>query len=140
MPPSFPALSPPTTDVSSPDFRSTPTIDQGLGLGRGLGFGRPVTLFSMLLVNGAVVGATVVVVDVVRGFGSGDVPLVSPDENLEARRPTMEPFNSSLLVVGGGGAWVAISFVGEVRLATSPVDLLFLWFSEEKDKNNISTN
>ena len=138
MPPSFPVLSPPTTDVSSPDFRSTPTIDQGLGLGRGLGFGRAVTLFSMLLDDG--VGATVVVVvEVVRGFGSGDVPLVSPDVNLEARRPTMEPFNSSLFVVGGG-AGVAISFVGEVRFATSPVDLLFLRVSEDRDKNKYNTN
>ena len=25
--------------MTSPDFRSTPTIDQGLGLGRGLGLG-----------------------------------------------------------------------------------------------------
>ena len=32
----------PLTEVISPDFRSTPTIDQGRGFGRGLGFGAEV--------------------------------------------------------------------------------------------------
>ena len=72
-----------------------------------------------------------------RGLGSGD----SPGENFDARNPTMEPFISSLLSlnfrgcdvvvdvnagavvveVGGGGG---VSVVGEVRLATRPVDLV----------------
>ena len=91
-----------TTEVSSPDFRSTPTIDQGRGFGRGFGFG----------------GQTGSFVPVVRGFGSGDVPAERPDENFDARRPTMEPLSSSLpdsanLVVAGIDAGLA-SVVGDV--------------------------
>ena len=117
-------------------------MDQGRGLGKGLGFGgQTVTSF--------------------RGLGSGEVPAESPGENFDARNPTMEPFMSSLLSlnfrgcdvvvvvnagavvveVGGGGGGVSV--VGEVRLATRPVDLVLDSVHrekkmEERTRQNIS--
>ena len=65
-------------------------MDQGRGLGRGLGFGgHTVTSF--------------------RGLGSGEVPDESPGENFEARSPTMEPFISSLLSLNLRGCDVVVA-------------------------------
>ena len=99
-----------TTEVSSPDFRSTPTIDHGLGFGRGFGFGGQTTPTG---------GSAV------RGFGSGEAPapVESPEVNFEALSPTIEPLSSSL---GPGSLNLfpgLVSDVGEVRLAPNPVDL-----------------
>ena len=99
-----------TTEVSSPDFRSTPTIDHGLGFGRGFGFGGQTTPTG---------GSAV------RGFGSGEAPAPaeSPEVNFEALSPTIEPLSSSL---GPGSLNLfpgLVSDVGEVRLAPNPVDL-----------------
>ena len=121
----------PTTEVSSPDFRSTPTIDHGLGFGRGFGFGGQIKL--------SLFDDVVVVIDVeVRGFGSGEVPVERPGENFEDRSPTIDPFKSSFpdspnFVEGVGGV---VSEVGEVRFATRPVDLIFFRHElEERERN-----
>jgi hypothetical protein len=121
----------PTTEVSSPDFRSTPTIDHGLGFGRGFGFGGQIKL--------SLFDDVVVVIDVeVRGFGSGEVPVERPGENFEDRSPTIDPFKSSFpdspnFVEGVGGG---VSEVGEVRFATRPVDLIFFRNElEERERN-----
>ena len=131
--PVLPELLSPTTEVSSPDFRSTPTIDQGLGLGRGFGFGGHI---KVSLLDEVVVVVVIDDVDV-RGFGSGEVPADRPGENFEARSPTIDPFISSLpdstnFDVGGEGV---VSVVGEVRFATRPVDLIF-FRNEEKEKKD----
>ena len=117
-----------TTEVSSPDLRSTPTMDHGLGFGNGFGFGGHTSDVVADVVNIIVV----VVADVVRGFGSGDVPVDSPGENFDALSPTIEPFKSSFpgssnlveIEDVGSGFEDDDSDVGEVRFVTSPVDLV----------------
>ena len=90
------------------------------------------------------------------GLGSGEVPVESPGENFEARSPTIEPFISSLLslnfrgcdvVVNGGAVIVVVavevgggvSVVGEVRLATRPVDLFLKLVKRQKRKDGTKT-
>lgn len=114
-----------TTEVSSPDLRSTPTMDHGLGFGNGFGFGGHTS-------DGVSIVGAVVVADVVRGFGSGDVPVDSPGENFDALSPTIDPFKSSFpgssnlveIEDVGSGFEEDDSDVGEVRFVTSPVDLV----------------
>ena len=106
-----------TTEVSSPDLRSTPTMDHGLGFGNGFGFGGHTSD-----------GVSIVGAVVVRGFGSGD----SPGENFDALSPTIDPFKSSFpgssnlveIEDVGSGFEDDDSDVGEVRFVTSPVDLV----------------
>lgn len=100
----------PKTDVISPDFLSTPTIDQGRGLGKGLGLRGP-------MVSAAVTEETFVAA---RALGSGDVPPVMLGKNFVARSPTMDPLGSSLETDVTDGL---ISAVGDVRFPTNPVDL-----------------
>ena len=133
------ALSP--TLVTSPDFLSTPTMDQGLGLGNGLGLGGAVSgvVDSSLLI----IPVFVVIVDLGLASGEGE-DFFSKFENFEERKPSMEPpplrslsflsislssplFDLSLVAV-------ANSLVGEVRLAAKPVDLLVV-----REKSNKST-
>ena len=111
---------PDETDVISPDLRSTPTIDQGLGLGNGLGL-TPWCPDSE--------------VRTVRGLTSGDLP------NLEARRPTMDPPSGSgsdldvvevLMVEDGGDD--ENSVVGDVKFPANPVDLLFCKPNSRREK------
>ncbi len=103
---------PPITEVSSPDFLSTPTMDQGRGLGRGFGLGGPSPPLTLDF-----------------------VPSADPDEatledglgveNLVARNPTMEP----PLAVGdvaeplSSPAQGLRSDVGDDRDPARPVDL-----------------
>ena len=120
------ALSP--TLVTSPDFLSTPTMDQGLGFGNGLGLGGAVNG-----VDSSLIPVFAVIVDLGLASGEGD-DFFSKFENFEERKPSMEPpllrslsflsislssplFDLSLVAA-------ANSLVGEVRLAAKPVDLL----------------
>ena len=107
-----------STLVTSPDFLSTPTMDQGRGLGKGLGFG-PAKC-------GGVVSS---VLGIVLGLASGEgVAFFSKLVNFEDLSPTMDPLGSSFLLSSGSlGVEVVIgvanSLVGEVKLAAKPVDL-----------------
>ena len=122
------ALSAPATLVTSPDFLSTPTMDQGLGFGNGLGLGGAVNG-----VDSSLIPVFAVIVDLGLASGEGD-DFFSKFDNFEERKPSMEPpllrslsflsislssplFDLSLVAA-------ANSLVGEVRLAAKPVDLL----------------
>ena len=120
-----------STLVTSPDLRSTPTIDQGRGLGRGLGLG----LKWLLLVTGgsstAVEVGKVLVDD--RGLASGEGEAFFSRLNLDDLKPTMDPLGCSSFACFSSmmslGVEVVIgeaenSLVGEVKLAAKPVDLL----------------
>ena len=65
------------TDVISPDFRSTPTMDHGRGLGSGFGFGTPATAGGSAALS--------------EGGSDGRLDEGREVENLVALRPTMEP-------------------------------------------------
>ena len=102
------------TDVTSPDFLSTPTMDHGRGLGRGFGLGTPATAGWSVL--------------------SDDCSEDKLDEGLEvenlvALRPTMEPPLAVGEVAGTppptrtGALSSAASVVGDVSDPASPVDL-----------------
>ena len=65
------------TDVISPDFRSTPTMDHGRGLGSGFGFGTPATAGGSAALS--------------EGGSDGKLDEGRDVENLVALRPTMEP-------------------------------------------------
>ena len=106
---------PPLTLVTSPDLRSTPTIDHGRGLGNGFGLGpAPIEGTVVFSCPDAAVCDTIEVLPVVHGFVaeeliaedklvvlgliSGNFPLLEFDEfgrfdgvNFDALRPTMEP-------------------------------------------------
>ena len=116
------------TLVISPDFRSTPTMDQGLGFGKGLGL--------IPRVGGDSSGLFEVIFDLGLASGEGEA-FFSRLANFEDLRPTMEPppevddfgVDKSLLSLRCGwsiGSTESLgenSFVGEVRLAARPVDL-----------------
>ena len=111
-----------TTDVISPDFLSTPTIDQGRGLGKGLGLGPKLST-------------------------NGGEPLSwdPPAENVEALSPTMDPPPplvgvEDVVVIEAGevldsdlellleeevesSVAAGNSLVGDVKLLANPVDL-----------------
>ena len=63
----------PSTEVISPDFRSTPTIDHGRGFGSGFGL------------------AASPIDDPLVSFDSGDEDKAGDGENFEARSPTIDP-------------------------------------------------
>lgn len=98
---------PAPTAVTSPDLRSTPTIDHGLGLGSGFGLGAEA---------GDTAEASVV------ALGEAEVELAEV-EAVKARRPTMEPpFDSSSL----SSPLVLVrpkSLVGDAKFPAKPVDL-----------------
>jgi len=103
----------PRTVVSSPDFLSTPTIDQGRGLGKGFGLRGP--KFSDAE---GMLGAAEIALE--RVLGSGEVPPGMLGENLFVLRPTMDPLGSSFGTTDTVGVF---SEVGDVRFPTNPVDL-----------------
>lgn len=114
------------TLVTSPDFRSTPTIDQGLGLGRGLGLGPTGGEDSSMLLCGKA--------DLGLASGEGE-DFFSRLVNLLDRGPSMEPppllpvavavFVSFSMVSSPlfERSFGANSLVGDVKLAAKPVDL-----------------
>ncbi len=106
----------PKTDVISPDFLSTPTIDQGRGLGKGLGLRGPIV--SVIVPEEVFEAAGEMTLAL--ALGSGDVPPVMFGKNLFALRPTIDPLGSSF---DNDVAEGFISAVGDVRLPTNPVDL-----------------
>ena len=107
------------TDVISPDFRSTPTMDHGRGLGSGFGFGTPATAGGSAALS--------------EGGSEGRLDDGRDVENLVALRPTMEPplavgevagtpppaTRDALSSVEDGPT----SDVGDVSDPASPVDL-----------------
>ena len=119
---------PPLTLVTSPDLRSTPTIDHGRGFGKGFGLSPIPSVGVVFTFSSAddVAGATLGILPVkellvefaeelvIRGFISGNFPIVMfgglsmfEDENFEALRPRMDPpvFGiSSILVCVVGSA------------------------------------
>ena len=119
-----------STLVTSPDLRSTPTIDQGRGLGRGLGLGLKwllVTGGEGVLSSAAEVGKVLVL----RGLASGDGEAFFSKLNLVDLKPTMDPLGSSVFGFSSISLGVEVvmgeaenSLVGEVKLAAKPVDLL----------------
>ena len=120
-----------STLVTSPDLRSTPTIDQGRGLGRGLGLGLKWVLGTagegVLSSAAAEVGKVLVL----RGLASGDGEAFFSKLNLVDLKPTMDPLGSSVFGFSSISLGVEVvigeaenSLVGEVKLAAKPVDLL----------------
>lgn len=105
------------TLVTSPDLRSTPTIDQGRGFGKGLGFAA-----KLLDVESSLEMLE-------RGLASGDGEFfLSNLPYLVERRPTIEPPLSSFFSMVSSPLLdlsfvVGNSLVGEVKLAANPVDL-----------------
>ena len=101
------------TDVTSPDFRSTPTMDHGRGFGRGFGFGTPATAGGSALSEGC---------------SDGKLDDGREVENFVALRPTMEPPLAVGEVAGTPpptteGLSSAASVVGDVSDPANPVDL-----------------
>lgn len=108
------------TDVTSPDFLSTPTMDHGRGFGRGFGLGTP-----------AIAGCSVISDD-----GSDDKFDDGREvENFVALRPTIEPPLAVGEVAGtpppttptdelSSAAQGPTSVVGDVSDPTRPVDLI----------------
>ena len=115
--------------MTSPDFRSTPTMDQGLGLGRGLGLGPTGGEDSSLLLTAG---------NADLGLASGEgEDFFSRLVNFVDLRPRIEPLAPGVVVVPmldlDSFSMVSSplferslgenSLVGEVKFAANPVDL-----------------
>jgi len=136
------------TLVTSPDFRSTPTMDQGRGLGRGLGLGPtggedPSSLgllpLPVLLVPKTAAAALGAAGRADLGLASGDgEDFFSRLVNFVDRRPRIEPppLDGATVVLEFVVSLISMvssplfdrdfgenSLVGEVKFAARPVDL-----------------
>ena len=136
------------TLVTSPDFRSTPTMDQGRGLGRGLGLGptggEDPSSLGLLPLPALLVPKTAAAA--LGAAGRADLGLASGDGedffsrlvNFVDRRPRIEPppLDGATVVLAFVVSFISMvssplfdrdfgenSFVGDVKFAARPVDL-----------------